>query len=89
MESTKIDPQRFRAAYGDKAAQSDYDFLRLALNTTPGNIRLVDSREDVARKTTLLLLKVLIAPGDSVFSRCRQMNSKDSSTVIQASIPRG
>ncbi len=65
MESTKTDPQHFRAAYGDKAAQSDYDFLRLALNTTPGSIRLVDSKEDVARKTTLLLFKTLIAPGDS------------------------
>lgn len=65
IESTKTDPQHFRAAYGDKAAQSDYEFLRLALNATPGSVRLVDSKEDVARKTTLVLFKAMIVPGDS------------------------
>ena len=39
--------------------------LRLALNATPGSIRLVDSKQDVARTTTLLIFKVLLVPGDS------------------------
>jgi hypothetical protein len=64
VESTKTDMQHFRALYGDKAAQSDYEFLQLVLNTTPGSIRLVDSKQDVGRKTTLLVFKALIAAGD-------------------------
>lgn len=65
IENTKTDPRHFRAEYGDQAAQSDYEFLRLALNATPGSIRLVDSKQDVARTTTLLIFKVLLVPGDS------------------------
>lgn len=65
MRGTQTDPQSFRTAYGDKAAQSDYEFLKLALNTTPGSIRLADSKKDVVSKSTLLMFKTLIVPGNS------------------------
>ena len=65
MESTKTDARSFRAAYGDQAAQSDYEFLKLALNATPAGVRLLDSKKDVVRKSTLVLIKVIVVPGDS------------------------
>ena len=65
LENTKTDPQVFRAAYGDRAVQSDYEFLKLALNTTPASIRLMDSKQDVVRKSTLVLIKALVVQGDS------------------------
>jgi len=34
-------------------------------DATPGSIRLVDSKQDVARTTTLLIFKAFIVPGDS------------------------
>jgi hypothetical protein len=65
MESSKIDPNYLRAAYGDRAAHSDYEFLKLALNATPGSIRILDSKKDVAQRSTLVLIKALVVPGDS------------------------
>lgn len=65
MENTKTDRGDFRSAYGDHALQSDYEFLKLALNTTPASVRLSDSKQDVARKSTLVLIKTIIAEGDS------------------------
>lgn len=65
MSETKNSPQRFRAAYGDLAAQSDYEFLKLALNSTPSSVRLFDSKENVLRKSTLVLFKAILVPGDS------------------------
>jgi hypothetical protein len=65
IESTKITPQHFRAAYGDGAARSDYGFLSLALNATPAKVRLFASKEDVVRQSTLVLVKAIIVPGDS------------------------
>ena len=65
LERTKLDPQAFRAAYGDRALHSDYEFLKLAFNTTPASIKLTDSKQDVARKSTLVLIKTLVAQGDS------------------------
>ena len=65
LESTKIDLKAFRAAYGDRALQSDYEFLKLAFNTTPASIRLTDSKQDVTRKSTLVLIKSLVAQSDS------------------------
>lgn len=65
LENTKTDPQVFRAAYGDSALQSDYEFLKLALNTTPASIRLTDSKQDVVRKSALVLIKAIVVPGDS------------------------
>jgi hypothetical protein len=65
MNSSKTSPQYFRAAYGDKAAGSDYEFLNLALNTTPSQVRLFGSKEDAARKFILVTIKAIIVPGDS------------------------
>jgi hypothetical protein len=61
IEEGKIDPRDFRAAYGG----DEYEFLTLALNTTPASIRLVDSTSNMARKSMLLLVKTIIVPGDS------------------------
>jgi hypothetical protein len=76
IDGSKTDPQHFRAEYGEKAAQSDYDFLRLILNATPGSIRLVDSKQDVVRTSTLLTFKVLIVPGDSGIFRVQANDFK-------------
>jgi hypothetical protein len=65
MESSKIDPRYFRTIYGDQASHSDYDFLKLALTATPTSIGLLDSKNDVSRKSTLVLIKALVVPGDS------------------------
>lgn len=65
LEGTKTDPEILRAAYGNRALQSDYEFLKLAFNTTPASIRLTDSKQDVVRKSTLLLIKTLVAQSDS------------------------
>jgi hypothetical protein len=65
MGGTKTDLAHFRAAYGDEAAYSDYKFLSLALNTTPNQVSLFDSKADVVRKSTLLIYKAIIVPGDS------------------------
>lgn len=65
MEQTKTDPEHFRATYGDKAAQSDYEFLKLALNATPESVRLLDSKENTVRKSSLVLYKTFLVPGDS------------------------
>lgn len=65
VENTKTDLQHFRSVYGEKAAQSDYEFLKLVLNTTPASIRLLDSKQDVGRKITLLTFKAIIPSDDS------------------------
>lgn len=65
LERTKIDPRVFQAAYGDRALKSDYEFLKLAFSTTPSSITLIDSKQDVVRKSTLLLIKTLVAQSDS------------------------
>lgn len=39
--------------------------MRLALSTTPDSVRLLDSKQDVARKTTLIMFKVLVVPGSA------------------------
>jgi len=64
MNSAKISPEALHAAYGDKAAQSDYEFLKLLLNATPESIKLLDSSGDVGRRAALLVLKSLILLGD-------------------------
>jgi hypothetical protein len=65
MSGMKTDLAHFRAAYGDEATHSDYEFLSLALNTTPNQVSLFDSKADVARKSTLVLYKAIMVPGDS------------------------
>lgn len=65
MNGSNTSPQHFRAAYGDKATGSDYEFLNLALNTTPSQVRLFGSKEDAARKSVLIMMKAIIVPGDS------------------------
>ena len=68
IESTKIKPEEFRAMYPN-SVRSDYDLLRLALNATPAQVRILDSKESVSRLSTLLLYKALLVPGDSgIFS---------------------
>lgn len=65
MENTKTARGDFRSAYGDRVLQSDYEFLKLALNTTPASVRFSDSKQDVASKSTLVLIKTIVATGDS------------------------
>jgi hypothetical protein len=65
IANTKVDSRHFRTAYGDAAAQSDYNFLRLTLNATPSEVRLFEPKEDVVRHSTLLLFKAMLVPGDT------------------------
>jgi hypothetical protein len=65
MKNSETSPQDFRVIYGDEAAGSDYDFLNLVLNATPGQVSLLDSKKAVVRKSTLVLYKALVVPGES------------------------
>lgn len=57
----KLKAEDVRSIFGD----SDYEFLKAALNITPTSLRLTDSTRESARKATLLTLKTIIVPGDS------------------------
>ncbi len=65
IDNSGTKPDSFRAIYGDKATQSDYDFLNLALRVTPTSVGMFDSKANVARTLPLLLVKSLIVTGDS------------------------
>jgi hypothetical protein len=64
ISETKTNPQEFRSKYLE-SSQSDYDFLNLVLNTTPSQVRLLDSKQEVGRRSSLIILKAIIVPGDS------------------------
>lgn len=60
----KIDQDSFRKVYGDAALQSDYNFKRLILETTPDKVTLLSSRRTPLSQGVLLMLKALCLTGD-------------------------
>jgi hypothetical protein len=64
LEQMKIDRDTFRKIYGDEALQSDYNFQRLILETTPDKITLFSSRKTAVSQGVLLTVKALCVPGD-------------------------
>ncbi|HXL22808.1 MAG TPA: hypothetical protein VOA78_10095 [Candidatus Dormibacteraeota bacterium] len=64
FEQGKIDRDTFRKVYGDEALQSDYNFQRLILETTPDKITLFSSKKTVVSHSVVLMLKAISVPGD-------------------------
>jgi hypothetical protein len=64
LEQGKIDKDTFREIYGDEALQSDYNFKRLILETTPDKITLLTDRRTAASQGVLLLVKAICVAGD-------------------------
>jgi len=64
LEQLKIDRDTFRKLYGDEALQSDYNFQRLILETTPDKITLLSSRKTAVSQGVLLMVKGICVPGD-------------------------
>ena len=62
IKEMKLDPETFRRAYGDAAFDSDYAFYRAMLSVTPDSITLLTPRQQVARDSMLLLLKIMAMP---------------------------
>ena len=54
----------FRKLYGDEALESDYNFKRLILESTPDKITLLTSSQTAASQWVLLMLKAICVPGD-------------------------
>jgi hypothetical protein len=64
LEQGKIDREAFRKLYGNEALQSDYNFMRLILETTPDKITLFSPRETAVSQGVLLIVKAICVPGD-------------------------
>lgn len=64
LEQGKIDRETFRKVYGDEALQSDYNFQRLILETTPEKITLLSTRKTAVSQGVLLMVKAICVPGD-------------------------
>jgi hypothetical protein len=64
LEQWKIDRETFRKMYGNEALQSDYNFQRLILETTPDKITLFSPRETAVSQGMLLMVKAISVPGD-------------------------
>jgi hypothetical protein len=54
----------FRKLYGDEVLESDYNFKRLILESTPDKITLLTSSQTAASQWVLLMLKAICVPGD-------------------------
>jgi len=64
LEEGKIDRDSFRELYGGEALQSDYNFKRLILETTPDKITLLTSSRTAVSQGVLLMVKAICVPGD-------------------------
>lgn len=64
LEAGKIDRDSFRKLYGDEALQSDYNFKRLILETTPDKVALLRDRRTDVSQGVLLMVKAICVPGD-------------------------
>jgi len=62
MKKSGLDPQSFRAIYGDEASGSDYGFYKEMLQATPSQITPFISRQKAANEETLLVLKAISMP---------------------------
>jgi hypothetical protein len=64
LDEGKIDRETFREIYGDQALESDYNFKRLILDTTPDKITLFSTSRMAASQGVLLIVKAICIPGD-------------------------
>jgi hypothetical protein len=64
LEEMKIDRDGFRKLYGDEALQSDYNFKRLILETTPDKVTLFSNGRTPVSQGVLLMVKAICVPGD-------------------------
>jgi hypothetical protein len=64
LEQGKINRETFRKVYGDEALQSDYNFQRLILETTPDKITLFSPSKTAVSQAVLLMVKAISVPGD-------------------------
>jgi hypothetical protein len=64
LEEGKIDRDNLRKIYGDQALESDYNFKRLILDTTPDKITLFSASQTAASQGVLLIVKGICIPGD-------------------------
>jgi hypothetical protein len=62
MKESNLDTQGFRQLYGDEAFESDYNFHKKMLQTTPSEITPFVSRREAAGGMILLLLKATSMP---------------------------
>ena len=64
LEQGKIDKDTFRKIYGDEALQSDYNFKRLILETTPEKITIFTDSRTAVSQGVLLMVKAICVGGD-------------------------
>ena len=67
----KVDRETLRQVYSDAPLQSDYEFQKIMLGTTPGAVTPFISKKQAIGRVTLLVLKGLAAPrtaGSGVFN---------------------
>jgi hypothetical protein len=64
LEEGKIDKDTFRKIYGDEALQSDYNFKRLILETTPDKLTFFSDRRTAVSQGVLLMVKAICVGGD-------------------------
>ena len=64
FEQGKIDRGTFQKVYGDEALRSDYNFMRLILDTTPERITVLSSEKTAMSQGALLMVKAICVPGD-------------------------
>jgi len=62
LPSGKIDRETLRQIYGDEALQSDYEFHRILLETTPDTITPFISKRRAISLSMLLIMKAISAP---------------------------
>jgi hypothetical protein len=73
---TKIDEENLRKLCGEEALESDYALKRLILETTPGAITLLTSREEAARGAMLVVMKGVMIPRGGETGIFRVRNEK-------------
>ncbi len=64
LEQGKIDRDTFRKLYGDESLQSDYNFKRLILESTPDKISPLSSEKTAVSQGVLIMVKAICIPGD-------------------------
>jgi hypothetical protein len=64
LKEGNVSREDFRKLYGDEAMESDYNFKRLILESTPDKITLLNSSQSASSLWILLMLKAICVPGD-------------------------
>jgi hypothetical protein len=78
-EQGKIDKDTFGKIYGDEAFESDYNFKRLILETTPQNITIFTESRTAVSRGVLVMVKAMCVGGAQTlgYSLFRERRSKD------------